>query len=269
MLNKKFIKKYAEQNNIPLTNSRRLLTEYLQTEILQILYNSQYGKHLTFMGGTCLRFVYRIERFSEDLDFDLISNKDFDFQKLADYFEKELKRLGFIVDTRVKETENIFIIFIKFSQVMKQIGVSELDNQKLKIKFKVDSSPLKNIKYKSEIISAYGKNFNVIVNTLETLFAQKLLALFLRPYQKGRDFYDLIWFLAQKNIEPNYKILQEKGFKIKNEKELIEKMEEVISKLDLKQASRDVERFLFYPEQAKWILDFNKYLQTFKSYEKI
>ena len=263
MLDRNFLEDYIEKNNIP-KNPRRYLVEYLQSEILSILYNSKYGRHLSFLGGTCLRFVYGIERFSEDLDFDLIK-PGLSYGELAEYFEKKLSEQGFLVDTRAKKTENIFIIFIKFSEVMGQIGLSAQADQKIKIKFEVDPTPYKSIKYESRTISTYGKTFNVIANTLESLFAQKILALKLRPYQKGRDFYDSVWFLAQKNLEPNYKILAEKGIKIKNKKELVVELKKIISKLDLKQAAKDVEPFLFYPEQAKWILDLPKYLDGFIS----
>ena len=70
------------------------------------------------------------------------------------------------------------------------------------------------------------KSFNLISNTSETLFAQKIMAIVFRPYQKGRDFYDFVWFLAQKNIEPNYEILAEKGIKIENRLELVKFLEE-------------------------------------------
>ena len=193
----------------------------------------------------------------------MISKKEIDFQKLADYFEKKLNRLGFTVDTKVKRTENIFVIFVKFSQVMKEMGLSALDDQKLKIKFEVDPRPLKNINYHSEIVSAYGKSFNIITNDLETLFAQKILAITFRHYPKGRDFYDLVWFLSQKNIEPNYKIFKEKNLPIANREGLIDFLQEQAKKTDLKQASKDVEKFLFYPEQAQWILKLPEYLKAF------
>lgn len=258
MLDKLFIEEYVKRNNIP-NNPRRILTEYLQSEILSMLYTSKFGKHLSFLGGTCLRFVYNLDRFSEDLDFNLIE-KDLEYEVLAKHTKNKLEELGFKVDTRVKEIENIFIIFFKFSEVMLQMGLSAFLDQKILIKFEIDPNPQKNINYESRQIFSYGKNFNVIANTLQTLFAQKTLALFLRPYQKGRDFYDMIWFLAQKNLEPEYKILQEKGYKISNKQELIAEMKKVVSKLNLKQAARDVEPFLFYPEKAKWIERFGDYL---------
>ncbi len=265
MLDKRFLEKYAKQNNIPIFSTRRLLTEYLQAEILQILAYSQFGSKMSFLGGTCLRFTYGIERFSEDLDFDLIVKEETNFQILADHFTKELKRRGFVVDVKLKRTENIFIIFVKFSQIMKGIGLSDMDNQKLKIKFEIDPNPLKNIHYHSEIISAYGKNFPLIVDDLPTLFAQKILAIVFRPYQKGRDFYDLIWFLSRKNIEPNYKLLREKKIKINNREELISFLEKQAEKSDLKQAAKDVEKFLFYPQQAQWILKLPEYLKSFRA----
>lgn len=261
MLDKNFLDDYVKKNNIP-PNTRRYLAEYLQSEILSVLYNSKYGAHLSFLGGTCLRFVYKIERFSEDLDFDLIK-RGLDYAKLAKFLEKTLKERGFPAETRLKKTENIFIIFVKFSGTMKQMGLSEFSNQKLKIKFKVDPAPYRNIEYESKTISAYGKTFSVIANTLPTLFAQKIIALKFRPYQKGRDFYDLVWFLAQKNIEPNYAILKEKGIAIKNRQELVSELRKIIANLDLKQAADDVRPFLFYPQQADWIPSLPEYINSF------
>lgn len=261
MLDKFFLEDYVKRNNIP-QNPRRYLTEYLQTEILAALYGSKYGQFVSFLGGTCLRFVYKIDRFSEDLDFDLIKT-GLDYDELAKYLEKKLREQGFRVDVRAKKTENIFIIFVKFSDVLKEMGLSDMDDQKIKIKFEVDPNPYKNIQYETKQITVYGKNFNVIANTLPTLFAQKIIALKFRPYQKGRDFYDLVWFLAQKNVEPNYAILSEKGLKISNRQELVIELKNTINSLDLKQAARDVEKFLFYPQQAKWILELPKYLENF------
>ncbi len=262
MLDKFFLEDYIKRSGIP-NIPRRVLTEYLQTEILAILFNSKFGPHLSFLGGTCLRFVHKIERFSEDLDFDLIK-ADLDYEDLAKFLKKKLTELGFLTDTTVKKTENIIIVNVKFSQVMKEMGLSELTDQKLKIKFEIDPTPYKNILYESKPVFAYGKSFNIISNTLETLFAQKVIAIIFRPYQKGRDFYDLVWFLSQRNLEPNYAIFKEKGVAISNRAELIEFLEAQAQKSDLPLAVKDVERFLFYPQQAQWILKLPQYLEEFK-----
>lgn len=262
MLDKFFLEDYIKRNGIP-NIPRRVLTEYLQSEILAVVFNSKFGGHLSFLGGTCLRFVYKIERFSEDLDFDLIK-AGLDYGELAKFIGKKLRELGFPADTTVKKRENVITINVKFSEVMKEMELSDLPDQKLKIKFEIDPKPFKNIRYESRQIFAYGKSFNIISNTLETLFAQKVIAIIFRPYQKGRDFYDLVWFLAQKNIEPNYEIFKEKGIKIKNRQELVKFLEDQARKSDLKQAAKDVERFLFYPEQAQWILKLPEYLKSFE-----
>jgi len=262
MLDKFFLEDYIKRNGIPNV-PRRVLTEYLQSEILSVVFNSKFGPHLSFLGGTCLRFVHKIERFSEDLDFDLIKG-GLDYDELAGFIGKKLRELGFPSDTTVKKTENIIIINVKFSEVMREMGLSDLADQKLKIKFEIDPAPYENIRYESKQIFAYGKSFNVISNTIETLFAQKVIAIIFRPYQKGRDFYDLVWFLSQKNIEPNYDIFREKGVDIKNRQELIDFLKEQATKSDLSQAVKDVERFLFYPEQAQWILKLPEYLEGFK-----
>jgi predicted nucleotidyltransferase component of viral defense system len=262
MLDKFFLEDYVKRSGIP-NIPRRILTEYLQSEILAVVYNSKFGRHISFMGGTCLRFVYKMERFSEDLDFDLI-NDGLDYIELAKFIKKKLRELGFSVETFTKKRMNVITVEVRFSQVMKEMGLSVMDDQKLKIKFEIDPNPLKKIKYESIFISSYGKNFNVISNTPETLFAQKVLAINFRPYQKGRDFYDLVWFLSQKNLEPNYAIFKEKGIAVENRRELIDFLEKQAEKSDLKQAAKDVEKFLFYPEQAKWILNLPQYLKSFE-----
>ena len=76
--NRNFLKKYAKEKNIPL-NIRNLLTEYLQTQILFAMSLGKFNENLSFLGGTGLRLVYNLDRFSEDLDFDLVKKRGFNF----------------------------------------------------------------------------------------------------------------------------------------------------------------------------------------------
>ncbi|OGI28923.1 MAG: hypothetical protein A2288_02325 [Candidatus Moranbacteria bacterium RIFOXYA12_FULL_44_15] len=260
---KDFFKKYAQEKNIPWLE-KNILLEYLQTQILKALSLSKYNDSLSFLGGTCLRFAHDIDRFSEDLDFDLIKKGGFEIDGLAKDVQKRLKLQGFEVDVRVKTTENIHIIFFKFRRVLREFGFNVHRDEKVLVKFEIDFNPSKNISVETKFSDSFNERFPMIVNTFETLFAQKIMAIIFRPYQKGRDFYDLVWFLSQKNVEPNYAIFKEKGIKIKNRRELIEFLEKQAEKSDLKQAAKDVERFLFYPEQARWILKLPEYLESFK-----
>jgi predicted nucleotidyltransferase component of viral defense system len=260
---KDFFKKYAQEENIPW-QEKNILLEYLQTQILKALSLSKYNDSISFLGGTCLRFAHNINRFSEDLDFDLIKKDGFEIESLMTDIQKKLELQGFQVDARAKTTENIHIIFFKFRNVLREFGFNVHKDEKVLVKFEIDFNPSKNIVTETKFADSFNERFPMLVNTFKTLFAQKILAIVFRPYQKGRDFYDLVWFLAQKNIEPNYKILAEKGINIKNRQELVKFLEDQAKKSDLKQAAKDVERFLFYPEQAQWILKLPEYLKSFE-----
>ncbi|MFA6047388.1 MAG: nucleotidyl transferase AbiEii/AbiGii toxin family protein [Parcubacteria group bacterium] len=259
---KKYFKNYCESKNIPW-REKDVLREYLQTQILKALSSSDYNDAVSFLGGTSLRFIHEIPRFSEDLDFDLVKKDGFNIDALEKDLTKSLSLLGFAIDARTKTTENIYILFIKFKDVLREFELSSMKDEKFLIKFEIDHTPYKATTTETKFIDSFNERFPVLINTLPTLFAQKIIALKLRPYQKGRDFYDIVWFLAQKDIEPNYEILQEKNININNRQELVAELITIISGLDLKQAAKDVERFLFYPEQAKWILELPKYLDGF------
>jgi len=262
--NKDFFRKYAQEKNIPW-QERNVLLEYLQTQILKALSLSKYNDSISFLGGTCLRFAYGINRFSEDLDFDLMKKDGFNVDELMQEIKNKLELQGFQVDTRTKTTGNIHIVFFRFKNVLREFGSSVPKDEKVLVKFEIDFNPYKNIKIETRFADSFNERFPMLVNTLETLFAQKILAIIFRPYQKGRDFYDLVWFLSQKNIEPNYEIFKEKGILISTRTELIDFLQEQAKKCDLAQAVKDVEKFLFYPEQAQWILKLPEYLESFKN----
>ncbi len=259
---KDFFRKYAQEKNIPW-QEKNILMEYLQAQVLKTLSLSKCNEAISFLGGTCLRFIYGIDRFSEDLDFDLVEKKNFKIEKLAEELRTRLELQGFALDIKIKTTENIHIIFLKFKGVLQEFGFKVSRDEKFLIKFEIDYNSFKNMRTAVRFADIFNERFPLLVNSLETIFAQKIIALRFRPYQKGRDFYDLIWFLAQKNIEPNYALLAEKGINIKNREELKAELKKIIAGLNLKQAAKDVRRFLFYPERAGWIENFGKYLESF------
>ncbi len=261
--NKDFFKKYAQEKNIPWQD-RNILLEYLQTQILKALSLSKFNDSISFLGGTCLRFAHEINRFSEDLDFDLIKKENFDVDELMLDIKGRLELQGFEVDACTKTTEKIHIVFFRFRNVLREFGLNVSKDEKILIKFEIDFDPYLNIETETKFSDSFNERFPMLVNSLETLFAQKVLAIIFRPYQKGRDFYDLVWFLSQKKIEPNYEIFKEKKVDIKNRRELILFLQEQSKKNNLPQAAKDVERFLFYPEQAKWILKLPDYLKSFE-----
>lgn len=261
--NKDFFKKYAQERNIPWQD-RNILLEYLQTQILKVLSLSKFNNIISFMGGTCLRFAYGINRFSEDLDFDLVEKEGFDIKELMVDIKSRLELQGFQLDAQMKTTENIHIVFFRFKNVLREFGLNVQKNEKILIKFEIDFHPYKNIRTETRFSDSFNERFPMLVNSLDTLFAQKVVAIIFRPYQKGRDFYDLVWFLSQRDLEPNYAIFKEKKLNITNRREMIEFLTQQAEKSNLEQAANDVERFLFHPEQAKWILKLPEYLKSFE-----
>lgn len=261
ILNKKNLTDYANRNGMP-PSTKDILREFLQAQILNSLSQSKYSNSISFLGGTALRFGHNIKRFSEDLDFDLVKKKDFSITELEKDIRKDLENQGFMVDSKVKTTENIHIIYWKFGGALQAMGFPVQKDEKFLIKFEIDFDPLKALETEVVYINKFDLNFPVLFNTISTIYSQKIFAIMFRPYQKGRDFYDLFWFVTQKGLEPNYKLLQEKGIKVKNKAELIAVIQKRLAKTDLNQAAIDVKRFLSDPREADWIKDLPKYLNS-------
>ena len=181
-------------NNIDKYN---FLREYFQLLVLKILDEQGFFREITFLGGTALRILYDLERFSEDLDFNVIDSKNFDFTAMLNKIQKELQLMGMDVVIMVKDRPTVAIAHIKFNSILYHFGISQLPDQKLMVKFEVDKNPPLGFTTETSLIN---KSFLININHLDqsSLFAGKLLAIFCRKYAKGRDYYDLLWFLTRK-----------------------------------------------------------------------
>ena len=222
--------------------------EFLQIAALKILHDKNYFKNLAFVGGTALRIVFDMRRFSEDLDFSLINNKDYDFSTINSEIKRELGLYGLNCDTKVKETKTVQSSFLKFPGLLKDLGLSQLDDQKLSIKIEVDSNPPKGWKLEATIVNKYYL-FNIVHFDLTSLYATKLHACFFRKYVKGRDFYDLVWYIGKK-IEPNFVLLNNAIRQTEAKNPHLDKanfkqfMLDNLTRIDFKAVRKDVERFL-------------------------
>jgi predicted nucleotidyltransferase component of viral defense system len=179
--------------------------EFLQELILQILDRKGYFKNLAFVGGTALRIIYDMPRFSEDLDFSLINKKGFSFTALLKTIKRELELTGYSVEELKSKDKTVLGEFIRFKGLLYELGLSKDKNEKLFIKLEVDSNPPG--KFETEIVMV-NRNFLYKVQCYkpDSLFAAKLHAVLFRKYEKGRDYYDLLWFLTRKTAI-NYDLL--------------------------------------------------------------
>ena len=232
-----------------------LVREELQILILKILFDVGAFKNLAFVGGTALRIIFGLRRFSEDLDFSLIQKRGYNLDKLAKTVQYQLQKYGFDIDIKKNDRKNVQILMVKFKDVLFTLGLSNLKQQKLSIGLEIDTYPPEGWNTEVSLITRRFI-FTVTHYDLPSLYATKLHACFFRKYVKGRDFYDFVWYLG-KGILPNFTLLnnaisqtegRKAGVSRENFKEfLLEKLK----KVDFSKVRGDVERFLIDKEELK------------------
>lgn len=222
--------------------------EFLQILCLKILYDKDYFKNLAFVGGTALRILFGLRRYSEDLDFSLVRKEGYYFPELCRQLQKGLSLFGLKTDAKTNAKNNVQSSLLKFTGIMKHLSLSQLPEQKLSIKIEIDSRPPKGWRIENTIINKTYL-FTISHFDLPSLYATKIHACFFRGFTKGRDFYDFAWYLANK-VQPNYALLnnairqtQKKDYLI-NKHNFKEFLLESISQVDFTYVRSDVERFL-------------------------
>lgn len=232
------------------------LREYCQLLILKILDDIGGFKYLAFVGGTALRILYDLKRFSEDLDFCLINSEGYMFSQLMSTLENELRHYNINCEIRYKDHKTIASAFIKFNNLMNEAGLTPHPDQKLMIKFEVDQNPPSG--YNTEL-TMISQDFLAAINhfDLPTLYAGKLHAVLCRKYTKGRDYYDLIWYLGRK-IKPNYTFLNnaiqqtEKGAYQIDESNFSAILKDKIKDTDFEKVKYDLTPFLMDSTELKY-----------------
>jgi len=196
---------------------RSIIKEYLQIILLEFIYtNNKFKSNFIFTGGTCLRHFYGIDRLSEDLDFDYLKfiNSKKIAQEISDYFIGSLKYPNLEISIK----QNGKQILLKFPILRKLELAGPNDSEMLYIK--IDQTPAIGSSYKTAKTSknAFGYNFVAFHYNLSSLFAGKISAILTRNLLtgqdnkqtiKGRDFYDLLWYLKN-NVGINLDMLKER-----------------------------------------------------------
>lgn len=259
MLNLEQIKNYfSPQVRENPAHRKYILKEYIQLMILNFLSTTKFAKNITFIGGTNLRLVKGIDRFSEDLDF---NSKNFyadEFAEMSQSILMFLKRSGLQAETREKQNEKLtaFRSRIFFPEIMFDLGLSVYREERFLIKIE---SQDQEFEYRPQMVKINGCGYFISfpVPPDDVLCAMKLSALLSRA--KGRDFYDAMFLLAQ--TKPNYDYLSKKH----NIHDLIElkiKLIEKTEKIDLLHKSKDFEHLLFNKEDKNKILNFSDFVKN-------
>ena len=222
--------------------------ELLQIIILKIIYDKDFFKNIVFTGGTALRVVFGVKRFSEDLDFSLAKKEGYNFLEINSVIAGNLKLYGFNVEAKSKTNSNVHSVMFKFPGLLKVLGISNLESQKISIKLEIDSNPPEGGHTSDTVINNIYM-FNVVHFDLASMFATKLHACFYRKFIKGRDFYDFLWYVS-KNTKPNYKLFNNAVIQTENEDPKVNQhnfkkyLVDNIQRIDFDLVKKDVERFL-------------------------
>ena len=254
------------------------LKEIVQHLTLLGLWRSKFYEHAALYGGTALRLFYGLKRFSEDIDFSLMQNEEeFNLLSHLKSIKKEIEAFGFnfSIDKRVKKTISpIESAFLKGNTRINLLVIQAPDNiikglhreQKIKIKLEVDTDPPPGSQHEVKTLLT-PIPFEVKIFTKPDLFAGKLHAVLCRGWQsrvKGRDFYDLVWFIGQK-IPCRIEYLKEKMIQTNhwkredkfNKNRLIQLLQEKFKAVDFDKASQDVRPFIKDKQElALWSQDF-------------
>jgi predicted nucleotidyltransferase component of viral defense system len=185
-----------------------LVREYLQARVLESLQDEGVFLRWAFVGGTALRFLFSIPRFSEDLDFSLMApGDDAGFTSALTKVKRALEREGYRIDIKVSEHRTVASAWVRFSGLPHELGLSPHASQTLSIKVELDKNPPPGARIETSVVRRHV-TLNLCHHDKASLFSGKLHAIFSRPWSKGRDLYDLVWYLADRTWPaPNLSLL--------------------------------------------------------------
>lgn len=194
-----------------LTEKKNAIKEVVQEIALCGLSRADFFKHVAFYGGTALRIFYGLDRFSEDLDFSLISpNPDFDLKPYFKGLETELASVGlkFSIEEKIKSVDSdIKSAFLKGNtkeHIVSIYGLQDINinpSEIIKIKFEIDTNPPAFASFENKY-RLLPSPYQVKLYDMPSLFAGKVHAVICRTWKnrvKGRDLYDYIFYLSHRS----------------------------------------------------------------------
>ncbi len=192
---KEYLADLVKNRNNPI-DGRNLAREYLQARILESLQKSGAMIPLAFHGGTALRFLFSHGRYSEDLDFALEGKREsYDFRESVIAIRSDLSPEGYEIEIKANDQKTVNSALIRFPGLLYELGLSAMRSEVLAVKLEVDTNPPKGAGLATTVIRRF------VVLQLQhydrpSLLAGKLHAILQRAYSKGRDVYDLLWYLS-------------------------------------------------------------------------
>jgi predicted nucleotidyltransferase component of viral defense system len=268
----------ARYESRTLEDSTRALREIVQEVALLGLWRAKFFEKAAFCGGTALRVLHGLDRYSEDLDFSLLEpSDDFELGRYTSSLQEEVRAFGFdvhvdLIDMAVRSP--IQSAFLKANtrnelpviETPKEIAQKVPRTQVLKVKLEVDTDPPSGFVTETRYL-LHPIPFPVRAYALSDLFAGKTHAVLCRRWKnrvKGRDWYDLVWFAAnhpQLHLAHLEQRMRQTGHWTGqaplSEKAFRAAFHEAIARLDVEQTRREVAPFVKQREDlAIWSREF-------------
>lgn len=204
---KEHLRQLAAQADNDLAR-RCLVREYLQARVLESLQDAGVFLRWAFLGGTALRFLFGIPRFSEDLDFSLVApGQDAGFKPAAAEVQRTFTREAYPIEVKVSERKTVASAWIRFPGLPYELGLSHHAGQIISIKVELDTNPPPGAHLETSVVRRHV-TLHLCHYDKASLLAGKLHAILSRPWTKGRDLYDLVWYLADRTWPaPNLDLL--------------------------------------------------------------
>jgi predicted nucleotidyltransferase component of viral defense system len=232
-----------------------VLREYIQALVLRSLHESEAFTNLAFVGGTALRFIHGLPRYSEDLDFSLEDRQRYTPELWMKKVKNDLTLSGFDARVSWSGKSTVHKSWIKIAGLLKEVGLAAMPEQNLSIKLEIDSKPPAGAVSETGIVNRYAL-LSLRYYDLPSLMAGKVHALLTRKYPKGRDWYDLVWYRAKRPpVEPNLSQLQNaldqtEGVETTNADHWKTALTTKIKTLESKTLIEDVRDFLEHPDDS-------------------
>ena len=239
---------------------RNLAREYLQARILEALQRAGAFSAWAFCGGTSLRFLFLLPRFSEDLDFALHGEyPPGGFRSALESVKRGLSKENYPVEIKVSDRRIVHAAFVDFPGLPRMVGASDHPRESLSIKIELDTRPPPGAKTALTLVRRHIM-LNLTHYDRSSLLAGKLHALLSRPYLKGRDLFDLVWYLSDgtwpaPNLDLLCSALEQTGWAGKRPTSRTWKglIRNRLEDADWNLARRDVEPFLERPQDLAWV----------------
>jgi len=173
-----------------------LVREYLQARVLESLQDAGVFLRWAFVDGTALRFLFDMPRFSEDLDFSLLRPELVTgFRPVLQRVKRVFEAEDYRIEVKVSEKKTVAVAWLRFPGLPHELGLSPHRSQTLSVKVEVDTNPPAGAHIATSVVRRHV-TLHLCHYDRSSLLAGKLHAVLSRRWTKGRDLYDLAWYLA-------------------------------------------------------------------------